>query len=65
VKCDGARGDVDRLQDEGSRLGETLQGVKSHVGLVKSSSHEVEVCLVQVGSKLAREHDATGGPPLA
>lgn len=63
AECDGARGDMDHLRDEGSRLKETPRGVKSRIELAKSSSWEVEVRLVQLGSELAREHDTIEGPP--
>jgi hypothetical protein len=32
AECDRAHGDMDHLRNEGSRLGETLRGVKSCVG---------------------------------
>jgi chromosome segregation ATPase len=63
AECDGARGDMDHLQDEGSRLKETPRGVKSRIELAKSSSWEVEVRLVQPGSELTRERDTIEGPP--
>jgi chromosome segregation ATPase len=58
VECDGARDDVDHLQDEGSQLGEALRGVKSHAELTKSSS-QVEARLVQVDSEHVRERNTT------
>ena len=65
MECDGARGDVDHLRNRGSRLRETLRGVKSRAKLAESASREVEVHLVQAGSKLARERDTTKGLPLS
>lgn len=63
AECDGARGDMDHLWDEGSRLKETPCGVKSRIELAKSSSWEVEVRLVQPSSELKRERDTIEGPP--
>jgi hypothetical protein len=65
MECDGARGDMDHLRNGGSRLKETLHGVKSRAKLAESASREVEVHLVQAGSKLARERDTTKGLPLS
>ncbi|KAL5660828.1 hypothetical protein ACJX0J_027953, partial [Zea mays] len=59
AECYRARGDLDLLKDDGSRLKMALHRVKSHIELAESSLQEVEVHLVQDGSELAREHDAT------
>lgn len=65
AECYRARGDLDLLKDDGSRLKMALHRVKFHIELAESSLQEVEVHLVQAGSELAREHDATEGPPLS
>jgi hypothetical protein len=60
AECNGARGNVDHLWDEGSQLGEALRA-----GQAESSSWEAEARLVQAGLELVRERYATGGqPPL-
>jgi hypothetical protein len=42
ANCDRARGDLDLLQDEGSRLKVALHGVKSRSELAEPSLWEVE-----------------------
>lgn len=65
MDCDEAHGDMDRLQNEGSRLGEVVCGVKAHAGMTERSSRKAEVFLVQAGSEFARERDTTRGPPAS